>query len=571
MENRPGHEHIAPFTKAEIELSLVERFARMVALFPDRIALRDPRRSYSFAELGGMVRAVAQAIVASASGAEASAPVALLLDHGALTVVAIWGALAAGRAYVPLDPSHPRATLERSLRDCDAGLVLANGAALALARELGLGRKVVDLDRVQPAEGADSLADLAGSTTAESHACILYTSGSTGTPKGTLHTHRTVSHLVWSNGKTYGITADDHLALAFSASYAASLSEIFGATLTGASLSLVNAKQVGIGGLAHWVRQEHISLLKLPVALFRTFLRSLAPEDRFPDVRLVQLGGEALYRKDVDRFRACFRDDCLLVNRLASTESLSTTRYPIARDHALGEGVVPVGYADEDTEVLILDDQGRAVPAGELGQIAVRSRYVSAGYWGKEALTAATMLPGPPGDPRLTLLTGDLGRLRPDGCLEHFGRGDQQVKVRGYRVELAAVEAALNALDDVQEAAAAAQAESDGETKRLVGYVVAAPGRRLSVPGLRAALAASLPDFMIPSSFIALPQLPTTTTGKVDRRRLPAPGAVPALRDEVRVSPHTAIERQLGEDLGPDARPRPRPGGHPRQLLRSRR
>ena len=547
-EKSPASVITESFTREDVERSLVEGFARVVARYPGRVALRDPRRTYTFAELERHVRAVAVAIIAS--GTDSTPPVALLLDHGAPTVVAILAALAAGRAYVPLDPAHPRCTLQQALRDSGADFVIASDDALALARELDTKAAILDIEQLEELEmsnDGETLADLARRTTADSLACVLYTSGSTGMPKGTVHTHRNLAHLVWSNVKTYAITAEDHLALVFSTSYAASLSEIFGAVLTGASLSMVSAKQAGMGGLADWLRRERITVLKLPVGLFRAFLRSLPAGETFPDVRLVHLGGEALYRKDVDRFQSHFRPDCRLVNRLASTESLSTTRYLIERGHSLGEGVVPVGHASDDTEVLIVDDHGQPAIAGAVGQIVVRSRYLSSGYWRQDALTAATFLPGPPGDPRSTLLTSDLGRLRPDGCLEHFGRSDQQVKVRGYRVELPAVEAALNALDDVLEAAAAAHPGTDGETKRLVGYVVARPGRRLSVAALRAALAPSLPDFMIPSSFIVLHGLPTTATGKVDRRQLPAPGSVRPLLDGVRVSPRTSIERQLSE------------------------
>jgi len=545
VEQGPDRQDAESFAKVDIERSLVERFGRMVALHPDRVALRDTRGTYSYADLACLVAAVAGAVLAS--GSDPACPVVLLLDHGVDTVVAMLGVLAAGRAFVPLDPAHPTGTIQHALGDCGAGLVLASGSALRIAQALDTTAEIADLDHLKSSAGRETLADLAGRSTADSLACVLYTSGSTGKPKGTLHTHRTVGHLVWSNSKNYALTADDRLALAFSTSYAASLSEIFGAVLHGACLSMVNAKQLGIGELAAWVRRERITTLKLPVGLFRTFLRSLEPGDSFPDVRLVQLGGEALFRKDVDRFREHFRQDCPLVNRLVSTESLSITRFPVDRTVELGQGVVPVGYADDDTEVAILDDHGQPVPAGDIGQIAVRSRYLSPGYWRQPALNAATFVPGPAGDPRVTLLTGDLGRLRPDGCLEHFGRSDQRVKVRGYRVELPAVEAALNALDDVKEAAAAAHAGRDGESTRLVGYLVPVAGRELSVATLRAALASHLPDFMIPTTFIVLHKLPTTATGKVDRRKLPAPGSARALLDGVRVSPRTALERQIAE------------------------
>jgi amino acid adenylation domain-containing protein len=537
---------MASFSQAEIEQSLVERFARVVARAPRAIALVDAEHRHTYGEVAGATRAVAGAILAS--GTEAGGPVAVLGDHDAATVIAIFGVLAAGRAYVPLDRAQPTATLAHMLENSGAGLLLVSGAGREVANALAPRLPVVDIAEALAHPPADALEKLAARSTADSPACLLYTSGSTGVPKGILHTHRTVGHLVWSNGQAYGLGPSDRLVLAFSPSYAASLSEIFGALLHGASLALVNGKGVGMGELAARLRRERISVLKLPVGLFRTFLRSLSADERFPDIRLVQLGGEALFRKDVEQFRSHFRDDCRLVNRLASTESLSTTRYPIDRDLPLDEGVVPVGQACEDIEVSILDDAGRPLPAGEVGQIAVRSRYLSPGYWRNPELTLATFLPGSPADPRATLLTGDLGRLRPDGCLEHFGRRDQQVKVRGFRIELPVVEAALAALDDVKEAAALAQATAtDGETLRLVGYLVPYPGRTLRLSAIRRALGRALPDFMVPSLFVVLGSLPTTPTGKVDRRRLPSPASVPILADGARVAPRSTIERQLVE------------------------
>lgn len=530
------------FARDDIEQSLVARLARMVELHRNRVALRDEQGVVTYGELGGKITAVANAIMSLQP--EDASPVLLVVDHGAYMVVALLGIIAAGRAYVPLDPTYPRAHLRQMLAHSGAGLVVSIGAHLELCRELQPGGFVLDLGAIPASGSSHQLATLAERTTADSHACILYTSGSTGTPKGIVHTHRTLQHLIWSHATSYALGPEDRLALVFSASFAASLSEIFGAVLTGASLSLTSAKRTG--NLAAWVRRERLTVFKLPVSLFRVFLRSLEPGVQFTDTRLVLLGGDALFRKDVEKFRAHFPESCLLVNRLTSTESLSISRYPIDSALPLGEEVVPVGYADHDTEVQILDDDGRPLPAGEVGQIVVRSRYLSPGYWRQEELTAATFLPGPPDDARVTLLTGDLGRLSADGCLEHFGRRDQQVKVRGHRIELPAVEAALNALDVVKEAAAVVQTvEGEGEVKRLVGYVVAADGMNLSVSTLRTVLGRSLPDYMIPSVFVPLDRLPTTATGKIDRRALPAPGSVRPLRDGAFAPARTVVEQQL--------------------------
>jgi amino acid adenylation domain-containing protein len=534
----PSGDTDRPFSKDDIERSLVARLAEMVERHGERVALRDGQRTVTYRDLGRRVAAVASSIVSR----ETRGPVAVLLDHGADAVIAFLGVIAAGCAYVPLDPTYPREHLRKMLAHSEASLAVTSESHLGLCAELAPAVAVLDFAAVAVDGSPGGLAFWASRSTADSHACILYTSGSTGAPKGTVHSHRTLQHLIWSHVTSYGLGPDDRLALVFSTSFAASLSEIFGAVLTGASLSLTSAKRTG--NLAAWIRREGITVLKLPVSLFRVFLRSLEADADFPDTRLVLLGGDALFRKDVETFRAHFPKRCLLVNRLTSTESLSITRYPIAHDLPLDADVVPVGYPDHDTCVLILDDAGHPVPAGELGQIVVRSRYLSPGYWRDDELTRATFAPHDDGS--VTLRTGDLGRLRPDGCLEHFGRGDQQVKVRGHRVEMAAVEAALNAVDGVKEAAVVVQTtEGEGEGKRLVGYVVLRGADQVSVSALRAALARSLPDYMIPSVFVPLERLPTTATGKIDRRALPAPGSVRPLVDGAFVPARTAAEQQL--------------------------
>jgi amino acid adenylation domain-containing protein len=469
-----------PLSKDDVERSLVARLAEIVDLHQEHVALRDERHTITYQDLGRRVTAVANAIVSLRLPEQA--PVAVLLDHGVDTVIALLGIIAAGHAYVPLDPTYPRAHLQQMLAHSGATLVLSRDAHLALCRDLRVEGAVLDLGAI--AAGGSDLAALVPRSTADSRACILYTSGSTGTPKGTIHTHRTIQHLIWSHVTSYQLGPEDRMALVFSASFAASLSEIFGAVLTGASLSLTSAKRTG--NLAAWVRLHRLTVFKLPVSLFRVFLRSLDAGADFPDTRLVLLGGDALFRKDVEKFRAHFPERCLLVNRLTSTESLSITRYPIQHDQHIDEEVVPVGYPDHDTQVLILDDDGHPVPAGQIGQVVVRSRYLSPGYWRDQELTHATFIPGPRGDATVTLVTGDLGRLRVDGCLEHFGRRDRQMKVRGHRIELAAVEAALNAVGAVKEAAVAVQTTGgEGEGKRLVGYVVFRDDQSVSVSGPR--------------------------------------------------------------------------------------
>jgi non-ribosomal peptide synthetase component F len=196
--------------------------------------------------------------------------------------------------------------------------------------------------------------------------------------------------------------------------------------------------------------------------------------------------------------------------------------YLLDKYSQLAEPVIPVGYPMAGRELFILGEQGQPLGPGEVGQIAVKSSYLSPGYWRQPELTAATFLPDPQGSEARIYLTGDMGRFRPDGCLEHLGRKDDLVKIRGQRVELAEVEMALLALAEVREAVVVAQKRAEGDN-RLVAYLVPRLQPPPSVTELRTALAQTLPDHMIPAAFLMMERFPLLSFGKVDRRALPAP------------------------------------------------
>jgi acyl carrier protein len=220
----------------------------------------------------------------------------------------------------------------------------------------------------------------------------------------------------------------------------------------------------------------------------------------------------------------------------------------MSKESRLSGNTVPVGYALEDREILLLDDTGKQVGFNETGEIAVRSRYLSPGYWRRPDLTAAKFRPDPDGGDKSIYLTGDLGYIMPDGCLEHIGRKDFQAKMRGHTVDLSEVEAAILARENIKAAVViATQNQSQREESHLVAYIVAntasAPGTTL----LRRALSDKLPDYMIPSRFILLESLPLTPNGKVDRRALPDPGKSRPELETLFVAPRTSLEKELAQ------------------------
>jgi acyl-coenzyme A synthetase/AMP-(fatty) acid ligase/acyl carrier protein len=271
----------------------------------------------------------------------------------------------------------------------------------------------------------------------------------------------------------------------------------------------------------------------------------LTGREDLSSIRIVRLGGEPVYRRDVNLFKKHFSSDCVLVNRLGSSETGSLRMFFLDKETELRNNLVPVGYSVADNDILLLDDSGAQVP-GDEGEIAVRTHYVSPGYWRRPDLTADSFFSDPAGEGGKIYRTGDLGRMLPDGCLLHLGRKDFFVKIRGYRVELEEIEMMLMEFPGIKEAVVTALNNNSGD-ERLVAYVVPKTIPQPNVTELRRFLEAKLPDYMIPTSFITLNALPLTDTLKVDRKALPNPNS---LRPEIAVAyaaPRNSIEDALAK------------------------
>jgi amino acid adenylation domain-containing protein len=529
-----------PFTKEDVEQSIPSRFEKQVRRNPHKTAVKTARHELTYEELNRAANRLARAIHARRGPAEE--PVAFLLGHGAPQITAILGILKAGKSYVPLDASFPRPRLAYLLEDAQAGLLVTDGAHAALAAELGAGgRPLVNLDELGPGLADEDL-DLGFSP--DRPAYILYTSGSTGRPKGVFHSHRNVLHFTLRYTNNFHISAHDRLLLLASCGFAGSLGDIFPALLNGATLLPFDINGQGLANLAGWLTGQAVTLYHSVPTVFRHLARTLRGE-AFPALRLIRLGGEAVTRTDVELYRKHFGPRCLLAVVLGATEMNIFRIYFVDRDAPVAARV-PVGYAPEDTEVLLLDEAGKAVGPGQVGEIAVKSRYLAQGYWRQPELTRAAFQPAPEGGGVRIYRTGDLGLLRPDGCLEHLGRKDDQVKVRGHRVEIAEVEAALLDLAAVKQAAVVAREDPAGG-RRLTAYLVPASRPAPAVSALRKALRDRLPDYMVPSAFVFLDGLPTTATGKVDRRALPAPEAAHPAVGAAYAAPQDPVQTMLTE------------------------
>jgi amino acid adenylation domain-containing protein len=531
-----------PFKKEEIEQSLPARFEQQLRRDPNRLAVQDKSYSLTYDELNRAANRVARTLLAQIEGGEE--PIGLLLEHGAPMIVAILGVLKAGKIYVPLDSSYPPARIHYMLEDSQANLIVTDNKNFPLARELAQnGRHLLNIDEVDP-NLSDQNPGLALSP--DTLAYILYTSGSTGQPKGVIQTHRNVLAHLQSYTNIVRISAEDRLSLLHAGAFGSAKFDIFGALLNGATVVPWEVSTAGIAPIASWLRLEGISILHWLPSAFRQFVSTLTGAEMFAAVRLLVLGSEPVSRHDLELYQQYFPPTCLFVNRLGSTETGNVRFFFADQTTRLTSSWLPVGYAVEDMEVMLLDNAGKAVAVGDEGEIVVRSRYLAPGYWRRPDLTQAAFLPDPHGGSERLYRTGDVGRMLPDGCLMHLGRKDFQVKISGHRIEVAEIELALLDLPAVEEAVVVAREDTPGDT-RLVAYVVSNQKPGPVISELRRFLQQKLPDYMVPSGFMLLDTLPLTPNGKVDRRALPAPGSGRPALEQPYVPPQTPVEEILAE------------------------
>ncbi|MGH7851975.1 MAG: amino acid adenylation domain-containing protein [Candidatus Binatia bacterium] len=528
------------FPKDEIERSITERFEKIVRQFPDRTAVESRQHRLTYRDLNRTANKTAHAVLSTCG--DKNRPIAVLMEHDAPVICAIMGALKAGKFYVPLDPSLPYARSRFIMDDLQAESIITNTKHLSLAKTL-----TESPSRLLNIEDIENLPD----TDPPARACpddlswVIYTSGSTGRPKGVTQNHRNVLHFMMNYTNGLHICAEDRLTLLYSFSVNGGAHDIFAALLNGAAVCPYDLKAEGFADLGQWLIDQKVTIYHSVPTVFRQFAESLTGREGFPDIRIVRLGGEPVYRRDVKLFKNHFSNDCILVNRLGSSETGSLRMFFLDKEMEVRKNLVPVGYAVADNEIVLLDDSGAQV-AGDEGEIAVRTRYVSPGYWRRPDLTADAFVADPADERGKIYRTGDLGRMLPDGCLLHLGRKDFFVKIRGYRVEFEEIEMTLLEFPGIKEVVVTASNNNSGD-ERLVAYVVpkTAPGPNVSE--MRRFLLDALPDYMIPSTFITLDALPLTDTLKVDRKALPQPNG---LRPEVAASysaPNNSIEEALAK------------------------
>jgi amino acid adenylation domain-containing protein len=504
--------------------TLVAWFEATAAAHPLRTALSDGAASLSYAELDARANRLARRL--RTLGVTAETPVGLSLERGAELIVGLLAILKAGGCYVPLDPAYPADRLAWLAEDGGLALVLTHQPAqAALAAALGQSPlPVVDLADAEAQAAAEPAGPLDHAPAPGQAAYVIYTSGSTGKPKGCVVSHANVTRLMAATEPQFGFAATDVWTLFHSCAFDFSVWEIWGALLYGGRLVVVpywvsRAPEA----FAELLERERVTVLNQTPSAFRQLIPATA--GRSLALRRVVFGGEALEPAALAPWYAAHGATTGLVNMYGITETTVHVTYrALAAADAVGGRGSAIGRPLADLQVHLLDGRLEPVPVGVAGEIFVGGAGVARGYRNRPELTAERFLPDPFGPPGARLYrSGDRARRLSDGGLEYLGRADQQVKVRGFRIEPGEIEAALVRQPGVREALVLARPGPAGDP-RLVAYVAAADGRG-DAAAWRRALASVLPDYMVPSAFVVLDRFPLTHHGKIDRNALPAPEA----------------------------------------------
>ncbi|MEV5392256.1 amino acid adenylation domain-containing protein, partial [Nocardia farcinica] len=526
------------------ERFLHDGFDIQVRRTPDAIAVRaDDGETLTYAELSARANRLARLLIAAGVGPESL--VVLAMPRGVELVVAMYAVLRAGGAYVPVDPAHPAERVGHILATAAPRVVLTTAAAGVAPAALPAGVPVHRVDELDLSGYAPTR--IADHERAPLHpdnpAYVIFTSGSTGKPKGVSVSHRAiVNQLAWMHAE-YRVRPGDVYLQKTAATFDVSLWGYFLPLRAGATLRL--AAPDGHRDpryLAETIAADQVTLTDFVPSMLAVFAAH-AGRGELDSLREVFVIGEALPPETVAAFHAVC--DAGLHNLYGPTEAAVSITY---REVTAADGpLVPIGEPEWNSQVYVLDARLHPAPIGVPGELYLAGDQLARGYHGRVDLTADRFVANPFGRGGERMYrTGDLVRWSPDGELIYLGRVDFQVKFRGQRIELAEIETALLAEPEVGQAAATLWSREQGSGEpgeHLVGYVVAAPGAEVDTDRLRAALTRRLPAYMVPTALVELAEFPLNTSGKLDRRALPAP----VLRAGVFRAPVDRVQRLVAE------------------------
>ncbi|MCB0091979.1 MAG: amino acid adenylation domain-containing protein, partial [Caldilineaceae bacterium] len=547
--------------------TIFERLDQWAAAQPDQPAVIDPNVLWTYQELSANSNRLARFL--QSCGIQKGDVVAIYGQRNAALVCAILGVHKAGAATLILDPVYPSARLQQYIDatepagwltftqgDAPAAEVQTRAARFAARCQLALPNAPRAVAQTLAAYSAEPCAVMVGP---DDLASITFTSGSTGQPKGVLGRHGSLSHFYPWMTQRFALTSADRFSLLSGLAHDPLQRDIFTALWVGAQIHVPDGVALWQPGyLPRWLAAQQITVAHLIPSMVHV-LALESSETQLPALRQALFVGESLTQQHVRQVRQ-LAPNVNIINLYGASETQRAVSYHVvpnivpngATDHAHRErptqaqpkSQICLGVGMPGAQLLVLNARQQPAGIGELGELYMHSPHMALGYWRDAALTAQKFIPNPLGSGTL-YRTGDLGRYLADGQVEFAGRGDQQVNVRGYRIELAEIEAALTALPDVRSAVVVAT-HKETAAQQIVGYCVANGAQTLEPRRIRDQLADKLPTHMTPAQIMVLPEIPLTPNGKIDYAALPAPNAA-SLHGERHRPPRDAVEQQLAQ------------------------
>jgi amino acid adenylation domain-containing protein len=493
--------------------TIADQFKQQVAKTPDAIAVVAKDSQLSYRELDERSNRLARHL--QTLGVKPDALVGVAMGRSETLVVCLLAILKAGAGYVPLDPTHPKERLSLVINDSEMQILLTTSEARDRLPLSSSGTTVLDVEN--PAISLES--PYAVETNAASHnlAYVIYTSGSTGKPKGVMLENGNVVNFFTGMDRAIGCAPGVWLAVT-SFSFDISVLELLW-TLTRGFKVVVHGDE-GTTTIADEITRHGVTHLQMTPSLARMLTLDARAFTALGLLKQMLLGGEAVPASLIHHIRQIFSGE--IHNMYGPTETtIWSTTYRVEEPGS----TISIGRPISNTQIYMLDAELKPVPAGEIGELFIGGDGVARGYWNRPDLTAERFLTIPSLSPHRIYRTGDLARFLPDGNIEFLGRADYQVKLRGHRVEPGEIEAILEQCNGVRQAVVVVREDRKGD-KRLVAYLVAEATGQEAAGTLRGGLESKLPDYMVPSAFVFLPELPLTDNGKIDRKallRIPPP------------------------------------------------
>lgn len=500
-------------SEARTGTTIVEVFEAQAATCRHRAAVVSEQRTLSYGELDALSSTIAAGLIDRELDTER--PVALALDDGVLIVAAVLGVLKAGGVYLVLDTGAPRERNARLLRQSGAHLLMTDAANfLPEGFRSAHAGGVVSIDDLLRRGGGSPRQPCPNP---EEPAVMLFTSGSTGSPLCVVHSQGGILDEVDALAGLIRAGRRDIWLQYASPAFASAIRSTFGALLTGGTLVLYDVRRNGFGRLAETIQRTGVTIYRSLPSTFRHFAASVDKRVRFDSVRVLSLGGEMITGADVMQFHRCFSPHCILLTSYGPTECLGAC-WGFAEHGAIHDlPRVPMGYARPGKTITIVDPEGRSVPDGTCGEIAVTGEFVADGYRNDDDATRRRFAADPSG--ARTFYSGDLGVRDRNGLVTHMGRRDFQVKVRGYRVDVFEVEEMMRGVEGVLDAAVVARGA--GGDVWLAGYVLARRTGTRFDEAVRERLVAAFPAHMVPRTIDVLDRFPLNPNGKLDRAAFP--------------------------------------------------